>query len=170
VIERAMIHVSGPEGSGKTSFIEAVLRDVDAWTLAARCVRDGSPMAERARENPSVKENLREIMLGAIARMREAPPTAPIEHWSIAPSHRGIEHAQLVVVNVLDEKERARGERLVADLLRLRKDDQLFADILGTRGTRIPITAVVANVTDPKDKGLRKAVARVKRTIARVAA
>jgi hypothetical protein len=56
-------------------------------------------------------------------------------------------------------------EQLVVDLARLRKDDALFSDILGTRGHRTPITAVVANMADPRDAGRKKAVARVRRTI-----
>ena len=37
---RAVIHVGGPPESGKTSLVEAMLRSLDAWTLAARCLRD----------------------------------------------------------------------------------------------------------------------------------
>lgn len=37
--ERALIHVAGPEGSGKTTFVEALL-GVDRLILAARCIRD----------------------------------------------------------------------------------------------------------------------------------
>ncbi len=40
MIERAFVHVGGPPGSGKTTFIEAMLAGVDALTLAARCMRD----------------------------------------------------------------------------------------------------------------------------------
>jgi len=40
MIERAYIHVGGPPGSGKTTFIEAMLAGADALTLAARCLRD----------------------------------------------------------------------------------------------------------------------------------
>jgi Ni2+-binding GTPase involved in maturation of urease and hydrogenase len=40
VIERAVIHVGGPAGSGKTTFIEAMLTGSDVLVIAARCVRD----------------------------------------------------------------------------------------------------------------------------------
>ena len=37
--ERALIHVAGPQGAGKTTFIEAVL-EAGGLILAVRCVRD----------------------------------------------------------------------------------------------------------------------------------
>jgi len=49
----------------------------------------------------------------------------------------------------------------------VRKEPALFDDILGRRGTKIPITAVVANLRDPKDAGLKKALARVGRAVRR---
>lgn len=49
----------------------------------------------------------------------------------------------------------------------MRKEPALFDDILGRRGTKIPITAVVANLRDPKDAGLKKALARVGRAVRR---
>ena len=83
MIERAYIHVGGPTGAGKTTFVETLLRGVARWWLAARCV------------------------------------------------------------------------------------PALFNDILGAHGTKIPITAVVANLNDPKDAGLKKALARVGRAMRR---
>jgi hypothetical protein len=47
---------------------------------------------------------------------------------------------------------------LLVDMARLRKDDMLFNDIVGLRSTRLPITAVVANLADPRDGGQKKAV------------
>jgi hypothetical protein len=47
----------------------------------------------------------------------------------------------------------------------VRKEDDLFDDILSFRGHRTPTTAVVANLGDPRDPGLKKAIARVRRTI-----
>jgi hypothetical protein len=71
----------------------------------------------------------------------------------------------MVVVNVRDPAERAAAEQLLVDLARLRKDDALFNDIVGFRSNRLPITAVVSNLADPRDVGRKKAAARVRRTI-----
>lgn len=84
---------------------------------------------------------------------------------AIAERYAGIEDAQLVVVNIRGEHERQGGEQIVADVVRLRKDDQLFNDILGFHGSKAPITAVVANLTDPNDSGRKKALARAGRAL-----
>jgi len=287
VIERALIHVAGPRGSGKTTFIEAMLGGLDELVLAARCIRDdalrepretapkthpelrryrqagaigvavfafpktdigsdaffmsdlmqdysqavvlegdnpigfadlnvvvvpalsagdalfvrrkhdrareerakadaleqllrepdgvaellaemiGLPIGDLARRNPRLLEEARANLLAGIASTRKAPPPTPTEHWSIAEGYQGIEHAQLVVVDVRSDLEREHGERLVADVVRLRKDDALFEDILGFRGHRTPITTVVANLKDQRDAGRKKAVARVRRALKR---
>jgi len=281
VIERAYIHVAGPVGAGKTTFVEAVLRRVDRCWLAARCARNdalrqsressakahpelrryreagatgvalfefprddigpdeffmthlmedysqgvvlegdnplgfvdlhvyiapalpageslfvrrqrdrakeergkadamgrllrkpggpaelleqmvGAPIGDFVRRHKPLLEHTRADLLAAIAQARKAPPPKPTEHWAVAEGYEGIEHAQLVVVNIRNEPERREGEQLVGDLGRLRKEPALFDDILGARGTKIPITAVVANLSDPKDAGLKKALARV---------
>jgi hypothetical protein len=285
MIERAFVQVAGPAGAGKTTFVEAVLRGVDRWWLAARCVRNdllrrsretspkahpelrryrkagatdaalfefpgddigsdeffmthlmedysqgvviegddplgfvdlrvyiapalpagrslfvrrqrdrakeerakadamerllrkpagpaellaelvSAPIADFVRGRESFLERTRADLLAAIAEARKAPPPRPTEHWAVTEGYEGVEHAQLVVVNIRNEVERGQGERLVSDLQRLRKQPALFDDILGLRGTKIPITAVVANLSDPKDAGLKKALARVGRAV-----
>ncbi len=287
MIERALIHVAGPAGSGKTTFIESMLHGLDGPVLAARCIRDdalrepresapkthpelrryrkagasggavfafpqtdtapdaffttdlmqdysravvlegdnpigfadlgvfvapalaagdalfvrrkrdrakeerakadalerllrepdgvaellgemiGGPIVDLARRNPRLLEEARANLLAGIASARKAPPPTPTEHWSIAAGYQGIEQAQLVVVDIRSDLEREHGERLVADVVRLRKDDALFRDILGFRGHKIPITAVVANLKDQTDVGCKKAIARVKRALKR---
>ena len=282
VIERALIHVGGPAGSGKTTFIEAMLTGSDALVIAARCVRDdtlrqfrettagshpelrryreagaigaalltfprdadlsdsffttdlmmdysqavvlegdsplrfvdlrvfvapppaegrqlfvrrthergrdarestaaleqllrqpdgmvdvldmigGARLAELGREHPELLEKMR-TRLGGVAQARRAPQ--PDKRWAIADSYAGIEHAQLVVVNARNDGQRQAAQQLVADIVRLRKDNDLLADILGPRGSRIPITAVAADMADPDDPGRKKALARVRRAI-----
>jgi len=85
--------------------------------------------------------------------------------WAVADPYRGVERAQLVVVNIRDDAERSLGESLLAEVARLRKDDAVFADVMGPRGSRVPITAVVANLTRPTDPGTKKALARILRTV-----
>jgi hypothetical protein len=56
---RALLHVAGPQGAGKTTFVEAILGNAGGGPiLAARCVRDGS--LRRSREAaPSSHPELR---------------------------------------------------------------------------------------------------------------
>jgi len=282
VIERAVIHVGGPAGSGKTTFIEAMLTGSDALVIAARCVRDdtqrqflettprshpelrryheagaiaaalltfpgdadlsdsffstdlmmdysqavvlegdnplrfvdlqvfvalppaeghqlfvhrtrervrdkrdstaaleqllrqpdgmvealdaigGARLAELGREHPELFEQMR-TRVGDDAQARRAPK--PEKRWAIAETYTGIEHAQLVVVNTRDDSQRQAAEQLVADIVRLRKDNDLLADILGPRASRIPITAVAVDLADPDDRARKKALARVLRAI-----
>ena len=123
----------------------------------------GGPIVELARKHPALLEEARAKLLADIKSARRAPAPHPTEHWALAHGYQGIEHAQLIVVNVRTEAERPRGEQLVADIGRLRNEADVFEDILGWRGRRIPVTAVVANLADPKDRGTRKALARIRR-------
>lgn len=283
--ERALVHVAGPKGAGKTTFIERLLDGAGEWILAARCVRDdslrrsretapkahpelrryreagaagaalfafpesdigsdeffvtqlmedyskavvlegdkplefvdlvvfvtppppaggsllvrrrrdrakekraqadamerllrepdgvaellgqmiGGPLADFARKSPRLLEETRDKMLAGIALARKAPAPEPTEHWAIADGYEGIEQAQLVVINVRDAAERGRGASLRAGVHRIRKDRAVFDDVLGFRGSRIPITAVVADLADGDDAGTKKALARVRRAI-----
>jgi hypothetical protein len=285
VIERALIHVGGPPGSGKTAFIEAMLAGTAPMVLAARCLRNdslaqaqetrprthpelrryrqagaagavvfafpghaigsddffmtdlmmnyshavvlegdsplefvdlrvfvapapsegqqlfvrrtgrptpddggagtvlsrllsesdsvvdilgkigGAPLAELASKNPDLVEKMRASLRGASAEIGRVSPPRPAEHWSVADGYAGIEHAQLVVVNARGAGDRRTGERLVAELVRLRKDKELSTDILGAKGSRIPITAVVADLADPDDPRRNKALTRTRRAI-----
>jgi hypothetical protein len=280
MIERAFVHVGGPPGSGKTTFIEAMLAGADALTLAARCLRDdalaqaresaprthpelrryqqagaagaavytfsgqqsdtddffmtnlmmdysqavvlegdcplgyvdlsvfvapaparteqlfvrrtrrqspdgaaggaaqhrllsepgdlvealawigGEPLAELARNNSALVDKMRAILSEMGAEPTSASPRGSKKHWRVADGYAG-----LVVVNSRHGGNRRAAEALVADVVRLRKDKELAADILGTKGNRIPVTAVVADLADPNDPGRKKAVARTRRAI-----
>ena len=125
----------------------------------------GEPLAELARDSPALVEKVRGILGDVIAEPAIASPRGSEKHWSVADAYAGIEHAGLVVVNSRHSGNRRAAEALVADVVRLRKDKELAADILGTRGNRIPVTAVVADLTDPNDPGRKKAIARTRRAI-----
>lgn len=104
-------------------------------------------------------------MRAGLRKLRAAAPPKPTSHWAVAPGYEGIERAQLVVANARDDDQQQRCEALVQEVARLRKDVKVFKDVLGLRGNRIPVTAVVARLGNPNDPGLKKAVARVKRAI-----
>jgi molybdopterin-guanine dinucleotide biosynthesis protein len=54
VISRAIIHIDGPPGAGKTAFVERLVSVLDEWVLAVRCRRDQS--LRQARESPSARD------------------------------------------------------------------------------------------------------------------
>ena len=70
-------------------------------------------------------------LLAGIDKARKAPPPNPTEQWAIADGYKGIEHAQLVVVNVRDRGQRERAEELLSDLTRLRTDRQRRPGLAG---------------------------------------
>jgi hypothetical protein len=127
----------------------------------------GAPLEELARNNPALVEKMRAILGEVSAEPTSASHWGSDEHWGVADAYAGIEHAQLVVVNSRHGGNRRAAEALVADVVRLRKDKELAADILGTRGNRIPVTALVADLADPNDPGRKKAIARTRRAIRR---
>jgi hypothetical protein len=152
------------EERAKADAMERLLREPDGVAeLLGQMV--GAPIAELARKSPKLMEDTRARLLGGIAELRKATPPRPTEHWAITDGYEGIERAQLVVINVRDDGGRERGERLVAEVHRIRKDAAVLDDVLGHRGNKIPITAVVANVMDRNDAGTKKALSRVRRAI-----
>ncbi len=68
-------------------------------------------------------------------------------------------------MNVRDDGERQAAAAFPEDVRRLRRDEDVFRDVIGLRGNRIPVTAVAADLSNPKDAGTRKALARVKRAL-----
>ncbi len=142
--------------------IEQALESADgtARLLAAGL---GRPLLAR----PELLEGLRRSMKAKLAEVRGAPRPAPTEHWALVEGYAGIERAHLVIVNVHSEADRGRAERLLEDLARIRQDDHVYRDVVGFRGSKVPVTAVVAELSDPKDPGLKKALARVRRAARR---
>lgn len=85
--------------------------------------------------------------------------------WVLAPGYAGIEMAHLVVVNARRPEHRQRGDSLIAELADLRKKPDLFRKIAGPLGSRAAITAVVADLHNSGDAGVKKALARVRRKL-----
>ncbi len=270
MIERAYIHVAGPEGSGKTTLVEAILGAFDGPAITVRCRRDDDldesvesapardaelrryreagasgaarfafpaeaeegdgffcskvmsdyskavliegdcpvdyvdlevfvapPLAagsallrQTKRRKPAVAASaVEEILLGvgrrpavasfAGSRAREVigklaamhgasvgPQGAAHAHWELAPPHQGQERAGLVVVNVRERDDRAAAERMLDEIARLRSDDDVRTAVLGRFAHRTKVTAVVADLSDPKDAATKKALTRIKRALA----
>jgi hypothetical protein len=154
------------QGAQQRAQADAMQRLLDRPDGAARLLEQlvGGPVVALAREQPELLEQARLSLLAGIGKVRAAPPPPPTEHWAVAAGYSGIERAQLVVLNISEDAELERAQGLLDDIRRLRADRAVFDDVLGWRGSRVPITAVVADLADPRDAGTRKAVARVKRS------
>ena len=232
MIERAYIHVAGPERSGKTTLIEAILAAFDGPAITVRCRRDDGvdesvesapardPELRRYREAgasgagrfafPADEEDgdgffcshvmsdySKAVLIegdcpvdyvdlevfvapplpagGALLRRakRRTPAVAASAlakgsahaHWELAPTHRGLERAGLVVVNLRARDDRAGAERMLDETTWLRSDDDVRSAVLGRFSHRTKVTAVVADLSDPKDAGTKKALTRIKRAL-----
>jgi thymidylate kinase len=75
VIERAYIHVAGPERSGKTTLVEAILAAFDGPTITFRCRRKDD-LAESVESAPARDVELRRIAQPA-RRARRASTSPP---------------------------------------------------------------------------------------------
>lgn len=124
----------------------------------------GTPLALFAECRPEMLESFRSKIAANLDRIGSVEPSRERnERWEITEPYRGIEHAQLVVINIRGDAERRRGERAWEDVLRLRNETRVFEDILGWRGSRVPIKAVVADLSNERDPGLKEAVRRALR-------
>lgn len=90
---------------------------------------------------------------------------AMAEKWQLAAGYEGLERAELVIANLFGPDEQALTAPFLREVARLRKDQDVFDDVISWRGSRVAITAVAGNVLETKDPGLRKAVARVRRAV-----
>lgn len=70
-----------------------------------------------------------------------------------------------MIVNVRSADERDAAAVLLGDVARIRKDKEVFADVASIGTYRHPVTAVVADLSDARDVGVKKARARVKRAV-----
>jgi hypothetical protein len=152
-----------PDDRTNTAVLEQVLSEPDS-VINLLDWAGGPVLGEMGRGHEALLESVRLKLLADLRKSGVLRAAKPRAHWAIADRYAGIEHAQMVVVNVRHDSDRAAAEQMAADVNRIRKNEELFADILGRRGTRTPVTVVVANVTDPDDRGTRKVLARVRRT------
>lgn len=154
---------TGKEQAGVDA-LDAVLRQPGGLDLLLERLVGGR-VSEVALRHSELVERERLEALAQLDRLRRRPEPRSSVRWAIADSYRGIEGAQLVVVNIRGEAERGQGDVLLDEVARLRKDQAVFDDVMGRRGSMVPITAVVADLTEPKDLGTKKALARVRRVV-----
>lgn len=146
----AVIRAQLKTAAGTREFVAATLGETPAALLLA---------------DPAQAEKFRLAILSTLGGSRSTASKSATERWAIAPGYEGIERAQMVVINVRADAQRAGADRFLAELVRLRKDAAVFSDVLGAHGSRTPITAVIADLAAASDPGLKKAMARVRRLL-----
>jgi hypothetical protein len=80
VRQRALIHVGGPAGAGKTTLVEALLDRADHMVITTRCTRDDTLPAPREDRTGSDPELRRYAGAGAAATARYAFPATRDAH------------------------------------------------------------------------------------------
>lgn len=141
---------------------EQLLNEPDGMAQWAEEVIGFPGVADMIVRSAGDYDTVRTTMLAGVAQLQASPPQ-PVATWSVAPPYAGIEHAGLVIANVRSQTEFHDAVRLITEITALRQNRELFDEILSYRGTRVPITAVPANLADPRDQGRRKAMARAQR-------
>jgi len=126
---------------------------VDLSVFIAPIPANGQPLLRR----------IQRYHAAARAASLAGPTLIPREHWALAEGYAGIERAQVVVANIRDESEQPAAVAFLEEVAQLRNDATVFADVMGYPRSKLPITAVAADLSNPKDAGLKKALARVKR-------
>jgi hypothetical protein len=126
----------------------------------------GPPLALFAESRPELQNSLRSDIETALNRVGSVEPSGRLgERWELTEPYRGIESAQLVVINIRGTTERRGAEAAREDVVRLRKDPRVFGDVFGWQGSRVPITVVVADLSNERDPGLKKAIRRTLRAL-----
>jgi hypothetical protein len=171
----ATVVVEGDDPVGFADLSVYIMTAAAGPLLARRLVSPGSPgpAVEALLANAGIPRELAQLLLKQAKLEHTLRGRAPAqrrpaaeERWTVVDEHLGIERCQLVIINVRDEHERERAATVLTEVARLRKDAEVFADLRpAVAGGRTPITAVVADLTDRKDPGTRKALARVRRTL-----
>ena len=85
--------------------------------------------------------------------------------WVLPDTHRGLKGASMVIINTRDEAETEAAGQLSDEIRRMHKDSEIIRDLsLRTKDGR-RLTVFIANLANPKDPELKKAIARIKRVI-----
>lgn len=148
----------------RTELVERLLAE-PAGVVELLSVAGGEQLADHARRHFELVEDVRAKLVAELREAGRRSGQSQRERWAIADRYAGIENAQLVIVNVRTEDDRAAAKELAADVKRVREESEFFDDIIGHRGTRVPVTVVTADVTVPAGVELKKALARIRRAV-----
>ena len=80
-------------------------------------------------------------------------------------THKNLKGASMVIINIRDEAETEAARQLAEEIRRMHKEEEIIRDLSlrTTDGRRL--TLFIANLANPKDPQLKRAIARIKRVI-----
>ncbi len=112
----------------------------------------GRRAAKDAERVPELGDRLSEHWLGLLQKRREeAPPPLPKEYWTVPKGYDGIQHADLVIVNLRDESQRAGAEQVANDIRRIHSDPAMIRDLLEGAAPREEAVVVAGNLAREGD-------------------
>lgn len=85
------------------------------------------------------------------------------ERWSVPDGYDDLFLCDAAVINVHGARELEAAERMAADIRRVRKDKALMREVLETHSPVSRPSLFIADLSDPKHRGTKQAVARIKR-------
>lgn len=88
-----------------------------------------------------------------------------VEGWVLKDEFAGLDRAEIVVINAQADEDPREAERLASEIRRIWTDPEISRDLGPGWVTRRTPSIIVANLTDPRDEGSKKVVARMKRAL-----
>lgn len=87
--------------------------------------------------------------------------------WVACAHHEGVVYGDVYLINLHKERERPAAERLAAEIRRIRADGTILRSFQSAPHQSRRISVFIANLSDPRDAELKKAIARIKRGLPR---
>jgi hypothetical protein len=89
------------------------------------------------------------------------------KRWVALPDHDGVVYGDVFVINVHADSERPVAERLADEIRKVRADGSILRSFDGAPHESRRISVFIANLNDPREAELKKAIARIKRGLPR---
>lgn len=168
------------EGASLVSFGEKEITRLDLKTyLSWMAGKDPSSHEEPAEDmTPQIDESewtvmrVKEVEIPNDVRKRLkewAKSGVPVKgkRWIALTDHDGIVYGDVYVINVHQVNERPAAARLAAEIRSIRADGRILRSFDSAPHESRRISVFIANLNDPRDAELKKAIARIKRGLPR---
>ncbi|NCG18028.1 MAG: hypothetical protein GWP91_03325 [Rhodobacterales bacterium] len=141
--------------------LDLILADPDALNsvLAKLNARFGNPV--------DINDDVRSGFADALQVAGPTTQESPHLQWTLSDRYAGLERSSWVLFVLNDDSQRAHGEQLRRDFVRIRNDDTLFAQVIGDRGFRDDVPAALIDLNNRHSLGLKALFTRLKRLLRR---